>query len=100
MELEALAGMIFTLILVAMVGGFILLIPISRRLGLLLEAWVQEKKSLASREEILLLRRSIQALEKEVGDLQEKQHFTERLLEGRQVESLTAGSAPVGGGQT
>jgi len=90
-ELEALAGMIFTLILVGMIGGFVLLIPVSRRLGLFLEAWIQEKKGLAGAEEVAHLRRSIQALEKEVSELAERQQFTDRLLENRQPESLPAG---------
>ena len=45
MEPEVVAGMVFTLILTVMVGGFILLFPLSRRLGALLENRLEDKKA-------------------------------------------------------
>ena len=87
MEPMALASMIFVLIMCAMVGAFILLIPLSRRLGALLDAWLQDKRAEAPGE-IAELRRTIQVLEAEVQALAERQQFTDQLLEARRPERL------------
>src|SRR5688572_26839598 len=83
MDPNALAGMIFTLIIIGMVGGFILLFPLSRRMGALLDVWLQEKKAALTRDEAQEIWRQLQTLEKELGGIAERQHFTERLLESR-----------------
>ena len=83
MDPMALAGMLFVLVLVAMVGGFILLIPISRRLGRVLDAWLLEKRGRVDTEELIQLRQAVQTLEAEVSALAERQQFTDRLLESR-----------------
>jgi hypothetical protein len=90
MDPDALAGMVFTLILIGMIGGFILLVPVSRRLGQLLEFWLQEKQGVPSRDELAQLRKSIGALEEELSSLSERQQFTERLLESRHTTALPA----------
>jgi hypothetical protein len=88
MEPMAVAGMVFVLVLCAMVGGFILLMPLSRRLGLLIDAWVQDKRGGAAPGELAELRRSIQLLEAEVSSLAERQQFTDQLLQTRARERL------------
>jgi hypothetical protein len=84
----ALAGMIFVLILVAMVGGFILLLPISRRLGRLMDVRLEEKRGAGRSEELEELRRAVLALESEVSSLAERQHFTDQLLQGNERDRL------------
>jgi hypothetical protein len=84
----AVAGMIFVLTLVAMIGTFILLIPLSRRLGQVIDLWLGEKRSSARSEEIDDLRRSVLALESEVSSLTERQQFIDQLLEKKQRERL------------
>jgi hypothetical protein len=79
--------MLFTLILIGMVGGFILLIPLSRRLGHMIDVWLQEKKRVDP-DELAELRRTVQELEKEVSALAERQQFTDQLLEKRHQERL------------
>ena len=86
MEPMALAGMLFVLVLIAMIGGFILLIPISRRLGRVLDAWLLEKRGGVNQEELIQLRQAVQSLEAEVTSLAERQQFTDRLLESRSRE--------------
>jgi hypothetical protein len=88
MEPMALAGMAFVLVLCAMVGAFILLIPLSRRLGQLLDAWLQDKRGVVPNGEIAELRRTIQELEAEVHALAERQQFTDQLLQARRPERL------------
>jgi hypothetical protein len=87
MDLTPLAGMLFTLILIGMVGGFILLIPLSRRLGHMIDVWLQEKKRVDP-DELAELRRTVLELEKEVSALAERQQFTDQLLEKRHQERL------------
>ena len=92
-EVEAIAGMVFTLILAAMIGGFILLIPLSKRLGLVLDAWLQEKQGLANPHEVAQLRKSIRALDEQLSELNERQQFMERLIEGRQTDAVPGAGA-------
>jgi hypothetical protein len=87
MDLTPVAGMLFTLILIGMVGGFILLIPLSRRLGHMIDVWLQEKKGVDP-DELADLRRTVLELEKEVSALAERQQFTDQLLEKRHQERL------------
>ncbi len=88
MDPMAVAGMIFVLVLCAMVGGFILLIPLSRRLGRMVDVWLQERREIEPSGEIQELRRTIQALEAEVSALSERQQFTDQLLQSRPTERL------------
>ena len=86
------AGMIFSLLLVLIIGGFILLFPLSRRLGQLLELRMEERRqSLASgegavNEELQLALAAIEALREEVASLSARQQFMERLLESGESE--------------
>jgi len=80
------ASMIFTLIVLAMLGGFILLFPITRRLGQFLEYRMSEKGRLQEREEMERLLAAVHALRDDVARLAERQDFTERLLEAPKAE--------------
>lgn len=82
-DILPLAGMLFSLLMVLIIGGFILLFPLSRRLGQLLEMRLEERRegSLPP-EDVAVLLETIQALQDEVERLAERQAFTERLLEG------------------
>ncbi len=90
MDPNALAGMAFTLILAAMVGGFILLFPIARRLGLLLEGKIQDRKDPVRAElaEARKLKEHIEALEAQLKLLSERHDFTEQLLARKEKTSL------------
>jgi outer membrane murein-binding lipoprotein Lpp len=80
MDPNALAGMVFTLLLAAMVGGFILLAPLSKRLGLLLEQKVNEKSQRLAAGEVRQLMQRVELLEQEVRSIAERQSFTDELL--------------------
>lgn len=94
MDPMGLAGMLFTLILLAMVGGFILLLPIARRLGAFLEQRLQQRSpdQLLSNQ-IRGLESSLQALQQEVSLLSERQAFTESLLAEREPRLLPRDSS-------
>src|SRR5262245_40015194 len=90
MDMEAIAGMVFTLLFTALIGGFILLFPVSKRLGLLLDSKLQDRKKLESESpgELIQLREQLNALEAEVRQLADRQQFTEKMLAERGSQTL------------
>ncbi len=83
------AAMVFTLLLVLLIGGFVVTYPVTRRLGRALEAYLDRQRSGgASGEEIATLRRQLHALKRQVDAVAEKQDFVEALLEERKGASL------------
>jgi hypothetical protein len=79
------AGMIFSLLMALIVGGFVLMYPLTRRLGKLIELRLEERKSeqggMPVVEEVERLRGVVEALQHEVAALAERQDFAERLLD-------------------
>ena len=93
MQIEALAGMIFsflmTVTLILSIGGIILLKPLMKHLGNYLEARAEERQILAERipddsERVL---RAMERLEERLETLEERQEFMERLLMKPDAES-------------
>ncbi len=84
MDPMALMGMLFVLIVVAMVGGFILLAPLFRRLGAVLEHWLNErgKANQIGPGEFGRIREEVATLRDEMEALANRQDFVEKLLEG------------------
>lgn len=94
MDIVPLAGMLLSLLMVLIIAGSILMFPIVRRLGRLLELRIEERRAgvlpSAELEEVKALVRS---LEEEVVRLGERQEFIDRLLsEGRPRESGPGGA--------
>ena len=82
MEPEVLAGMLFIVVILAMIGGFILLLPITRRLGAILEQRLNEKSIQGSSgAQLQQLQATVRQLQTEVERLAERQDFTEALLQ-------------------
>lgn len=90
------AGMIFSLLTIMMIGGFILLFPITRRLGAYLEQRLDQGKRGADGAELRQLRASLAALQSEVERLAERQEFTDSLLAAPQRSA--GGTLPRGSG--
>lgn len=96
MDPYAQAGMIFTVIMTIIVGGFIVSFPLMRRLGALMEESIRERR--ASRldqgqvgqigAELTDLRASLERLEGYVGLLAERQDFVENLLSHKEPGKL------------
>jgi hypothetical protein len=90
MDPNAIAGMAFTLLLAGMVGGFILLRPLSKQLGLLLESKLQQNRTpdRAALEKIDALTETVRTLETEVRLLSDRLEFNEKLLGSRERVAL------------
>lgn len=90
-EPMAIAGMLFVLIGAAMVAGFVLLLPISGRLGKYLEQRLEANRvgnglQEPQLREIRELKEMVLSLQGEVERIAERQEFTEKLLDsGREV---------------
>lgn len=92
MDPTAVAGMIFTLLLTGMIGGFLLLIPVSRRLGAFLEQRLEQGKAGPANREVAELRAAIAALQGEVERIAERQEFTDALLAANPERPRISGS--------
>ena len=91
----AIAEMLFAFATVTVIGLFLLTIPITRRLGRVLEEWVKiRNESQADRElteylvtQVRELRQQFDSLEQRVSLVGERQDFTESLIEsGRKAQ--------------
>jgi hypothetical protein len=85
MDEEMVVGMIFTLLLGLMVGGFVLLYPLSRRVAILMERRFHDKDPVPrpSTEELDALRQSVAELSTQIDRLVDRQDFMEKLLSQR-----------------
>jgi len=98
-ELLAMLSMVF------LIGTFILLFPISRRLGRAIEEWLRirreetpERDLLARIEvEILEVRNQVEGFEKRLDFLAERQEFTESLIDQKRRMALPPDAASHGG---
>jgi hypothetical protein len=89
MDPYTLGGMIFSLIMVLIVGGFIVSFPIMRRLGALMEESIRERRAgrlehtqLAQLQgQIDALTRTLESTERQLELLGERQDFTESLVD-------------------
>ena len=89
MEPEVLAGMLFIVVILAMIGGFILLLPITRRLGAILEQRLNEKSIQGSSgAQLQQLQATVRQLQTEVERLAQRQDFTEALLQEQRPPML------------
>lgn len=95
MDTTAVAGMVFTLVLAMVIGGFVLLYPLSKRLGVLLEEKVRQQKggTSISQHDVQALREKVDALEAEIRVSVERQQFVEQLLSRRGPDQL--GKPPI-----
>jgi len=87
MDPNALAGMVFTLIMAAMIGGMVLLYPLSRRLASQMDAKAQRDRAAADPQllaEVQRLADRVESLEGELSRVRERQEFTESLVARRE----------------
>lgn len=78
MDIEFIVSLVFSLLVISIVGGGILLFPIMRRLGALLERRL-EAEALPG-QELRQLKAAVRSLTEQVRSLQERQDFAEKLL--------------------
>ncbi|MCZ6477548.1 MAG: hypothetical protein O6851_04455, partial [Gemmatimonadetes bacterium] len=93
---QAIAEIIGPVLVVFLIGTFILLFPLSRRLGRVLEEWIKlrqetspDRDTLARLEnEVRELRQSVEAGDQRMGLLAERQDFMESLVEATKTAAL------------
>lgn len=78
--LETLAPLIFAVVLTLTIGGVILLKPIANKLGTLLEAMAKEKREPRLTEELVHIRDLLETMTGRLALLEERQDFTDALL--------------------
>jgi len=94
----AIAELLAVLTMIFLIGTFILLFPLSRRLGKAIEEWIKirhesspERDLLARIEvELLEIRNQVEGLDQRLDFLAERQEFTESLIDQKQRTALPA----------
>ena len=93
---QAIAEIIGPVLVVFLIGTFILLFPLSRRLGRVLEEWIKlrqdtspDRDTLARLEnEVREVRQSVEGGDQRMGLLAERQDFMESLVEAKKTAAL------------
>jgi hypothetical protein len=96
MDPYALGGMIFSVVMVLIIGGFIVTFPILRRLGHLMEESIRERRDARIDKgqvaqisgDIADLRNAFETLEKQLDLVGERQDFVENLLTHKEPTAL------------
>ena len=92
----AMISMAFALVMVLVIGGFVLLFPVARRLGAALEEWIRRQRRLTPvqdgmkelRREIGELGALVSNLRGDLEEVRERQRFLEELAEDRPARRL------------
>lgn len=92
----AILGMVLSLLLVLSIGSFILLFPVTKRLGSALDQWVRIKRSEGlSEDEVARFRADVEAFRQLLDSLssrlelvEEQQQFVEKLIEHKESTAL------------
>ena len=92
MEWEFIAPMIMTVVLILTVGGVVVLRPIAKRIGDLLEVYAKERSD-GLEGDVHQIRDLLETMNARLQLMEERQDFTERLLTGPK-------RAPDGGEET
>lgn len=99
-ELFAMVGMAFALIMTLVIGGFVLLFPVARRLGQAVEEWIKLRRRESSGElpsaDLAGLGRAVESMRDELERVAARQDFVESLLESHAEETPAAERKRVG----
>lgn len=87
MDWEVIAPMVVAILLILTIGGVILLRPISKRIGDLLEVYAREKEGGATRE-LRQIRELFDTMDARMRLIEERQDFTDKLLESGLRDTL------------
>ncbi len=82
------APMIMSIVLFLTVGGVLVLRPISKHLGAYLEALTRQQLEPGNREELHQIREALDTMNQRLHLMEERQDFSERLLEERSRKEL------------
>ena len=95
----AILGMVLALLLTLSIGGFILLLPITKRLGGALDQWIRIKRSEgASEDEVARFRADMEgfrllldSVDDRLERVEEQQQFVETLIDKKGSAALPSG---------
>ena len=95
---DVVLGMVFTVVMMLLVGGFLVAIPIIRRLGKLTDEWVRSRREgLPGDSEWARLTGHLESIDSRLGQIErdqshmsERQEFVEGLVTGAQQRSIAA----------
>ena len=93
-QLQFLAPMVITVILTLTIAGVILLKPIANKLGHLLEAMARERSEPQSGNELGHIRDLLETTNARLTLLEDRQDFTDALLQDPERRNLRLGKAP------
>jgi len=99
MDWDVIAPMIVAIVLFLTVGGVLVLRPLSRRIADLLEVYTRERQQLGGAD-VQHLREVLESMDTRLRLLEDRQDFTERLLDAgprRGGIATEAGDAPTSG---
>ena len=82
MEWEFIAPMIMTVVLILTVGGVMVLRPIAKRIGDLLELYARDRRE-GLEGDVSQIRDLLETMNARLHLMEERQDFTERLLTGK-----------------
>ncbi|MEE8176151.1 MAG: hypothetical protein V3T97_06035 [Gemmatimonadota bacterium] len=89
-------AMVFSIIVLLLVGGFIVTFPIARRLGNVMEEWLRDRKEMRSESSLALhaemreMRSLLESHEARFQTMAERQQFLESLAEAREPAQLSS----------
>ena len=97
-DTDVLMGLIFVIIMTLILGGFLVSIPIIRRLGKLTDVWVESRtEGLSGKEEFQMLMERMEVFEDRLSDMEtiqervaQRQEFVEGLMTGERRAQLEA----------
>ncbi len=92
LDWDAIAPMVVAIVLFITVGGVLVLRPIAKHLGTLLEAMTREKLQGSDRQEMMHVRELLETMNQRLQLMEERQEFTDRLLEERGTPRLSGRS--------
>jgi len=93
MEWEFIAPMIMTIVLILTVGGVMVLRPIAKRVGDLLETYAKDRRE-GLEGDVHQIRDLLETMNARLRLMEERQDFTERLLTGKKEQLEQGSDAP------
>ncbi|MGE0158046.1 MAG: hypothetical protein AB7T31_01470 [Gemmatimonadales bacterium] len=93
MEWEIVAPMVMFVVLILTVGGVLILRPISKRIGDLLELYARDRQA-GLQSEVVQMRELMETVNARMQLLEERQDFTERLLSAEKPETASRRELP------
>jgi len=93
-SLEFIAPLIMGVVLILAVSGVILLRPLSKQLGTLLEAMAKERTEPRLGEDLGHMRDLLETIDGRLSLMEERQDFTDALLQDPEKRNLKLGATP------